>query len=354
MSRSKRGAKPVALASKDLPKVVSFFCHAADLHVDRTNYIIRPSEKKTLATIIADVATALHLSIDSNDLSVYDLNGSKIRSFRTLYDHAASTFILKSEANLELNGDIFEHAGIGPKLKQTKDRSTNCNWIYGNSGLIVKQSKPPKPPIVKQSKPLKPSKPEKGKKLKSRSQEKKNAVERSVTDTETELNTPHSDEAKSARKAENDAKGVATQQETTKEQQAIEKSSTVAEKRPCPVSQIEARLAQVRTLQDRMMEGESYLDKIGQRDPKQHRFNPFVLFGGGDIDWEDKKEAATTSSQRPPSAIPSFTIPIAALVDRPSDPEEAEIDRTSSTLSRPQTVVLRRPNPKLTEVPEVS
>lgn len=155
MSPNKRPAKPLPFASKDLPKIISFFNQRGESGVvDRTSYIIRPSEKKTLAKIVAEVATAMGLRNGSDDFSVYDLNGSKIRTFRMLYDHSASTFILKSEANLNLDGDIFEYAGFGPKLKQSKEQPTSRNWIYGNSKLIVKQPKP--------------SKPENGKKRKSR------------------------------------------------------------------------------------------------------------------------------------------------------------------------------------------
>ena len=57
---------------------------------------------------------------------------------------------------------------------------------------------------------------------------------------------------------------------------------------PAPtLSQIEARLAKVRSLQDSMSTGESYLDKIGRRDPKSLRYDRVVL--NGLIDWRDQK-----------------------------------------------------------------
>jgi hypothetical protein len=215
----------------------------------------------------------------------------------------------------------------------------------------------------------------------------KNVEESNVVDTEAELATlnlneaakpsakgeagkssPKSEPANSSPKGEAGAKSSAktdavsddsNEYGNTNEQQATATTTATNEGGTRVTSQIEARLAQVRTLQDRMMQGESYLDKIGQPDPKMHpRFNPFVIFGGGDISWEASKETpAPVKSHRPKSAIRGFTVPLAtvplATVSLPTEQPTNTEDDTSCPLSRPQTVLLRRPNPNLSDVPQI-
>ena len=143
-SNSKLGNQKAA-SSRSNPveqssKIVSFIAKQNSGMVS-SSQIVKPKEHKGLKALIGQVVDSLNLTAQHSEtpFEVFDLNGAKIRSFRDLYNHQGSSFLLKNDEDLLI--ESLDHSTNVESQGKTKNSTDKNKDVMESKARTNKKSR---------------------------------------------------------------------------------------------------------------------------------------------------------------------------------------------------------------------